>query len=124
MVTTLHGTDITLLARDPNLGPIIKYSIESSCGVTAVSESLRKETVEVLRTRKPIQVVHNFYRAAEPSRDRAEVRRSLKLKESDFVLIHMSNLRPVKRFLDTLKVMAQLKDLAAGEAADSGRRRV
>lgn len=112
VVTTLHGTDITLLARDPNLGPIIKYSIESSCGVTAVSESLRKETVEVLRTRKPIQVVHNFYRAAEPGRDRAEVRRSLKLKESDFVLIHMSNLRPVKRFLDTLKVMAQLKDLA------------
>ena len=112
VVTTLHGTDITLLARDPNLGPIIKYSIESSCGVTAVSESLRKETVEVLRTKKPIQVIHNFYRAAEPNRDRAEVRKSLKLKESDFVLIHMSNLRPVKRFLDALKVLARLKDLA------------
>jgi L-malate glycosyltransferase len=110
VVTTLHGTDITLLARDPNLGPIIKYSIESSCGVTAVSESLRKETVEVLRTKKPIQVVHNFYRAAEPRRSRAEVRRSLKLKDSDFVLIHMSNLRPVKRFLDTLRVLARLKD--------------
>ncbi len=111
VVTTLHGTDITLLARDPNLGPIVKYSIESSCGVTAVSESLRKETVQVLRTKKPIQVVHNFYRAAAPSRDRAEVRRSLRLKESDFVLIHMSNLRPVKRFLDTLKVLAHLKDV-------------
>ena len=111
VVTTLHGTDITLLARDPNLGPIIKYSIESSCGVTAVSESLRKETVQVLRTKKPIQVVHNFYRAAEPSRDRADVRKSLNLRDRDFVLIHMSNLRPVKRFMDTLKVMAQLKDL-------------
>jgi N-acetyl-alpha-D-glucosaminyl L-malate synthase BshA len=111
VVTTLHGTDITLLARDPNLGPIVKYSIESSCGVTAVSESLRKETVQVLRTKKPIQVVHNFYRAAAPSRDRAEVRRSLRLKDSDFVLIHMSNLRPVKRFLDTLKVLAHLKDV-------------
>src|SRR5215831_5358519 len=111
IVTTLHGTDITLLGRDPNLRPIIKYSIESSCGVTAVSESLRKETVQVLRTKKPIQVVHNFYRAAAPSRQRAEVRRSLKLRESDFVLVHMSNLRPVKRFLDTLKVLAHLKDV-------------
>ena len=111
VVTTLHGTDITLLARDPNLGPIIKYSIEGSCGVTAVSESLRRETVQVLRTKKPIQVVHNFYRAAEPSRGRAEVRKSLKLRDRDFVLIHMSNLRPVKRFLDTLKVMGRLKDL-------------
>lgn len=111
VVTTLHGTDITLLARDPNLGPIIKYSIESSCGVTAVSESLRKETVAVLRTKKPIEVVHNFYRAAAPSRERAEVRRSLKLRESDFVLVHMSNLRPVKRFLDTLHVLAELKDV-------------
>lgn len=111
VVTTLHGTDITLLARDPNLGPIVKYSIESSCGVTAVSESLREETVKVLRTKKPIQVVHNFYRTAEPSRQRAEVRKSLKLRESDFVLVHMSNLRPVKRFLDTLRVLAQLKDM-------------
>ena len=58
------------------LGPIIKYSIESSCGVTAVSESLRKETIQVLRTRKPIQVVHNFYRPAEPGLSRLEVRRS------------------------------------------------
>jgi L-malate glycosyltransferase len=116
VVTTLHGTDITLLGRDPNLGPIIKYSIESSCGVTAVSESLRKETVQVLRTRKPIQVVHNFYRPAAPGPSRGEVRRALsikgsKLKDSDFVLIHMSNLRPVKRFPDVLRVLARMKDL-------------
>ena len=111
IVTTLHGTDITLLGRDPNLGPIIKYSIESSCGVTAVSESLRKETVQVLRTRKPIQVVHNFYRPAAPSISRAEVRHLLKIKDSDFLLIHMSNLRPVKRFPDVLRMLAALKDL-------------
>ena len=62
MITTLHGTDISLLGRDPNLRSVIKYSIEESSGVTAVSESLRRETVEVLRTRKPIEVIHNFYR--------------------------------------------------------------
>ncbi len=111
VVTTLHGTDITLLGRDPNLGPIIKYSIEGSCGVTAVSESLRKETIQVLRTRKPIQVVHNFYRPAEPSLSRLEVRRSLKIKGGDFLLLHMSNLRPVKRFPDALRVLSQVKDL-------------
>jgi N-acetyl-alpha-D-glucosaminyl L-malate synthase BshA len=110
IVTTLHGTDITLLGRDPNLRPIIKYSIESSCGVTAVSESLRKETIQVLRTRKPIQVVHNFYRPAEPGRARAEVRRSLKVKDGEFLLLHMSNLRPVKRVPDALRVLAAAKD--------------
>ena len=52
VITTLHGTDITLLARDPNLGPIIKYSIESSCGVTAVSHSLQEETVQVLKSKQ------------------------------------------------------------------------
>jgi N-acetyl-alpha-D-glucosaminyl L-malate synthase BshA len=109
VVTTLHGTDITLLGRDPNLGPIIKYSIEGSCGVTAVSESLKKETALVLRTKKPIRAIHNFYRPAEPRRSRAEMRRALKLKDSDFVLIHMSNLRPVKRFADVLSVLAAAK---------------
>ena len=109
VVTTLHGTDITLLGRDPNLGPIIKYSIEGSCGVTAVSESLKKETAQVLRTKKPIQAIHNFYRPAEPRRSRAEMRRALKIKESDFLLLHMSNLRPVKRFADVLRVLAAAK---------------
>jgi N-acetyl-alpha-D-glucosaminyl L-malate synthase BshA len=106
IVTTLHGTDITLLGRDPNLRPIIKYSIENSCGVTAVSESLRKETVQVLRTRKPIQVVHNFYRPMEPRLSRTEVRRSLRVTDRDFLLLHMSNLRPVKRIPDVLRVLA------------------
>ena len=106
IVTTLHGTDITLLGRDPNLRPIIKYSIENSCGVTAVSESLRKETIQVLKTRKRIQVVHNFYRPMPPRRGRAEVRRSLRVADQDFLLIHMSNLRPVKRVPDVLRVLA------------------
>jgi N-acetyl-alpha-D-glucosaminyl L-malate synthase BshA len=115
VVTTLHGTDITLLGRDPNLGPIIKYSIEGSCGVTAVSESLKKETALVLRTKKPIRAIHNFYRPAKPRRSRADMRRELKLKDSDFALIHMSNLRPVKRFADVLSVLA---------AAKNGRQRI
>ena len=111
IVTTLHGTDITLLGRDPNLMPIIKYSIESSCAVTAVSESLRQETIQVLKTRKPIHTIYNFYRPKEPTRTRREVRAELGIPESDFLLIHLSNLRPVKRVEDVLKVLANLRDL-------------
>jgi len=110
VVTTLHGTDITLLGRDPNLMPIIKYSIESSCAVTAVSESLRKETVQVLKTRKPIHAIYNFYRPKPPTRPRDEVRRELCVGPNDFLLIHLSNLRPVKRVEDILKVLAALHD--------------
>ncbi|HEX5431813.1 MAG TPA: N-acetyl-alpha-D-glucosaminyl L-malate synthase BshA, partial [Bryobacteraceae bacterium] len=110
VITTLHGTDITLLGRDPSLRPIIKYSIENSCGVTAVSESLKKETLHVLRTKRPIQVVHNFYRPRHPRKSRAEIRKALGIKESDFLLIHMSNLRPVKRIPDVLRVLAESRD--------------
>jgi N-acetyl-alpha-D-glucosaminyl L-malate synthase BshA len=109
VITTLHGTDITLLARDRSLGPIIKYSIESSCGVTAVSRSLKAETVQVLKTRKPIEVIYNFYRPKQPRKGRGEVRRALRVRESDFLLIHLSNLRPVKRVPDILHVVAELK---------------
>jgi L-malate glycosyltransferase len=110
VITTLHGTDITLLARDPNLAPIIKYSTESSCGVTAVSHSLCEETIQVLKTDKPIEVIHNFYRPRAPRKTRNAIRKSLGLRQDDFVLIHLSNLRPVKRVPDILKVMAQLQD--------------
>jgi len=109
VITTLHGTDITLLARDKSLGPIIKYSIESSCGVTAVSRSLKTETIQVLKTRKPIEVIYNFYRPKPPRKGRSEVRRALRVREKDFLLIHLSNLRPVKRVPDVLHVMANLK---------------
>jgi N-acetyl-alpha-D-glucosaminyl L-malate synthase BshA len=110
VITTLHGTDITLLGRDPNLRPIIKYSIENSSAVTAVSHSLKSETRRVLKTRKPIHVIYNFFRPKAPSRSRAEVRRDLKVRETDFLLIHMSNLRPVKRIPDLLRVLADVQE--------------
>ena len=110
VITTLHGTDISLLARDPNLGPIIKYSIESSCAVTAVSRSLKAETIQVLKTKKPIEVIYNFYRPKSPRKGRQEVRRALRVRKNEFLLIHMSNLRPVKRLEDLLHVMRELKD--------------
>jgi N-acetyl-alpha-D-glucosaminyl L-malate synthase BshA len=109
IVTTLHGTDITLLARDKNLFEIIKYSIERSHSVTAVSQSLKNDTIKLLKTKKPIDVIYNFYTPSKPSKSRAAIRKGLKIKDTDFLAIHLSNLRPVKRIPDLLKIAALMK---------------
>ncbi len=109
VITTLHGTDITLLARDKNLMPVIKYSIEVSCGLTAVSHSLKKDTAKVLQSNEPIEVIHNFYTPKKITKKASSVRKSLGLKEDDFVVIHLSNLRKVKRIPDLLKIISKLK---------------
>lgn len=110
IVTTLHGTDITLLARDPALFSVIKYSIERSHGVTAVSQSLRDETRKVLKTEKDIEVIYNFYDPPKPKKSLLAVRKALKIKPSDVLAVHSSNLRPVKRVPDLLKIAAKIKD--------------
>jgi N-acetyl-alpha-D-glucosaminyl L-malate synthase BshA len=110
VITTLHGTDITLLARDKNLMPVIKYSIETSCGVTAVSESLKGDTVKVLKTKKYIKVIHNFYSPKKIQKNAHSLRLSLGLNDKDFLVIHLSNLRKVKRIPDILKIISKVKE--------------
>ena len=109
VITTLHGTDITLLGRDKTLMPVIKFSIESSCGVTAVSNSLKNDTVKVLKTKKDIQVIHNFYDPKEITKSRKIIRKNLGIKEDDFVVIHLSNMRKVKRIPDLLEIISKVK---------------
>jgi N-acetyl-alpha-D-glucosaminyl L-malate synthase BshA len=109
VVTTLHGTDISLLSADQNYQPVIKYSIENSCGVTAVSESLRRETIDVLGIERDIDVIYNFYEPTPPARDAAEVRRELGVAPDETLVIHSSNLRPVKRIPDLLRIAAAAK---------------
>jgi len=107
VVTTLHGTDITLMSQDANYRPIIQYSIEHSCGVTAVSEGLRLQTVDSLGIKRPIEVIYNFYNARPASINRDTVRHQLGVAEEDILLIHSSNLRPVKRVGDLLSALAK-----------------
>ncbi len=109
LVTTLHGTDITLLAKNKHLYEVIKYSLESSCCVTAVSNYLAKETQQILGTSKPIKVIHNFFTPKQPSKSKVVMRKKLKINPRDFVALHMSNLREVKRIPDLLKITAQFK---------------
>lgn len=110
VIATLHGTDITLLARDKSVMPVIKYSIESSCAVTAVSHSLKKDTITTLQTKKHIEVIHNFYTPRPITKSSEEVRTSLGIRATDFVAIHLSNLRPVKRIPDLLAIMGKAKE--------------
>lgn len=104
VVTTLHGTDTTLLGRDAGYGPAIRHALQQSDAVTAVSAWLSDETHRLLAIDRPIDVIHNFYSPRPPRRSRDEVRRELGLQEQAMIL-HLSNLRPVKRIdllLDTV----------------------
>src|SRR5882724_12731537 len=79
VVTTLHGTDTTLLGRDPGYGPAIRHALAASDAVTAVSESLKRETEQVFDFDGSIEVIHNFFAPRPPGRSREEVRRELGL---------------------------------------------
>ncbi len=109
LVTTLHGTDTTLLGRDPAYGPAIRHALESSDAVTAVSRSLAEETRRVLGFERPIEVIHNFFDPRPPRRSRAAVRTELGVGEETLIL-HASNLRPVKRIDLLLQTAARLRD--------------
>lgn len=108
VVTTLHGTDTTLLARDPGYGPAIRHALESSDAVTAVSAYLRDETERLLRTDQPIDVIHNFFAPRPPQRSREEVRQELGLRD-ELLILHVSNLRPLKRIDLLLETAARIR---------------
>jgi N-acetyl-alpha-D-glucosaminyl L-malate synthase BshA len=105
VITTLHGTDTTLMGKDPNYQPVIRHAIEHSSGVTAVSAFLRDETISTFEVRHEIRVIHNFFSPVRPSRDRERVRAELGVG-GELLVLHMSNLRPVKRIDDLLRVIA------------------
>ena len=108
VVTTLHGTDTTLLGRDPGYGPAIHHALTHSDAVTTVSASLKVETQQVLGFAGPMEVIHNFFKPRPALRSREEVRRELGLKE-EALLFHSSNLRPLKRIDLLLKTVAQIR---------------
>jgi len=105
LITTLHGTDTTLIGQDPGYQPVIRHAIENSAGVTAVSAFLRDETTRTFQVTRPIQVIHNFFAPVPPTRRREQVRRELGVGD-EILAIHMSNLRQGKRIGDLLRVIA------------------
>lgn len=112
VVTTLHGTDTTLLGRDPGYGPAIRHALARSDAITTVSAFLKQETQRLLAVDRPIDVIHNFFAPRPPRRTRDEVRRELGVREEVLVL-HASNLRPLKRIDLLLETAARIRPRTA-----------
>jgi len=112
VVTTLHGTDTTLLGYDPGYAPAIRHALINSDAVTTVSESLKRETQRVFDFDDSIDVIHNFFVPRPPRRSREEVRRELGLGD-EVVVLHSSNLRPGKRIDLLLETVARVHPLNA-----------
>ena len=108
LVTTLHGTDITIVGQDRSFFEITRFGIERSDGVTAVSEFLKRMTLEEFEITRPIEVIPNFvdlsiYRRGEMRRDRGAFAAA-----GEKILLHVSNFRPVKRVLDVVRVFERV----------------
>ena len=97
IVTTLHGTDTTLLGHDPGYGPAIRHALDASDAVTAVSDFLARETHRLLPLRQAVEVIPNFFTPRPPGRSRDAVRAELGVAPGELMVLHISNLRPVKR---------------------------
>jgi N-acetyl-alpha-D-glucosaminyl L-malate synthase BshA len=111
-VTTLHGTDITLVGLDRSYLPITRYAIQQSDGVTSISDYLREATVKDFGIERPIETITNFVNCDvyTPLKDQAAREKArLHLAEpGEAILMHLSNFRPVKRLLDVINIFAKV----------------
>ena len=107
-VTTLHGTDITLVGRSPSFEPVISYCLNESDAITAVSESLKQDTYEHFKTDREINVIPNFVKCLGNLNDDNSAVRARYANEDELILCHISNFRKVKRVGDVLEVFARV----------------
>lgn len=103
-VTTLHGTDITLVGADRSYLPITRFSIEQSDGITAISEYLRQITQREFKVTRPVEVIPNFVNCDVFQPADGESRRSEFATDDERILVHLSNFRPVKRVPDVVEI--------------------
>jgi N-acetyl-alpha-D-glucosaminyl L-malate synthase BshA len=109
-VTTLHGTDITLVGADRSYLPITRFSIEESDGVTAISNYLQQRTVQEFEIARPIKVIHNFVNCDLYRRDPEIARHRLDYADpGERLLVHLSNFRPVKRVPDVVEIFDRVQ---------------
>src|ERR1035441_3669905 len=125
-ITTLHGTDITLVGADPSYFGITKFSIEKSDGITAVSDTLREQTVEIFGVPNEIRVIKNFVNCELYHPDNEKKGVAAYAPGGEKLLIHLSNFRPVKRVLDCIRILAEVRKsvparlLMAGDGPERG----
>jgi L-malate glycosyltransferase len=110
VITTLHGTDITVVGNDRSYLPITRYSIEQSDGVTAISKYLKDRTVKEFEIRRPINVIPNFVNCDLYCRCEKSPLRAKWAPNGEPILMHLSNFRPVKRVIDVVEIFAQVRE--------------
>lgn len=110
-VTTLHGTDITLVGKDASYEPVVTFSINQSDGVTAVSEHLRKETYESFKITNGIEVIPNFIDLEKFKKQRKEHFKKAICPNGEALIVHTSNFRKVKRVPDVINIFANLHNV-------------
>jgi N-acetyl-alpha-D-glucosaminyl L-malate synthase BshA len=108
-ITTLHGTDITLVGRDPSFEPVITFAINESDAVTAVSESLKQDTYRHFNVTRDIRVIPNFINLEEYKTKEPECTKLMYAPAGEKIMIHMSNFRKVKRVEDVLRVFEKVR---------------
>jgi N-acetyl-alpha-D-glucosaminyl L-malate synthase BshA len=108
MVTTLHGTDITLVGNHPFYKPAVTFSINNSDAVTSVSESLKQDTLSQFNINKPIEVIPNFIDLSKMEQQDGPCQRSAMASPDERIITHVSNLRPVKRLMDVIEIFDRI----------------
>ena len=111
VITTLHGTDITLLGRDASFEPVISFAINESDAVTAVSQSLRTDTYKLFGINIDIEVIPNFLNPTPINEDVVQEIREEYAPNGTPMLIHISNFRPVKRVMDVMEIYKRVNEL-------------
>ncbi|MFM8587476.1 MAG: N-acetyl-alpha-D-glucosaminyl L-malate synthase BshA [Bacteroidota bacterium] len=108
-ITTLHGTDITLVGRDKTYTPVVTFSINQSDAITAVSDNLRKETLENFEIKKEISVIHNFVDITRFSVKPMDAFKKAIAPNGEKIILHASNFRKVKRIADVIYTFNKIK---------------
>lgn len=104
VVTTLHGTDITLVGKDPSFAPVVTFSMNQSDGITAVSDDLRNDTLQHFRIKKEIEVIPNFIDLKKFKKQKKEHFKLAICPNGEKLIVHTSNFRKVKRVDDVVRV--------------------
>ena len=109
VITTLHGTDITLVGRDKTFAPVVSFSINESDAITAVSQNLRDQTYEIFNIHKEIEVIHNFVDIRRFHKKPIDAFRKVIAPDVEKILMHASNFRPIKRVADVARIFAEVR---------------
>lgn len=109
-ITTLHGTDITLVGKDPTYEPVVTFTINQSDGATAVSDYLKRETFKNFKVDRPIEMIHNFVDLKRFHKEKKMHFKAAIAPGGEKILVHTSNFRRVKRTEDVVKVFSKIHD--------------